>query len=51
MQLAIAGQENTAYSIAGGVHALLEHVKFRLAQGPIWPHNTQHPMVHIVAFG
>jgi len=25
MQLAIAGQENTAYSIAGGVHALLEH--------------------------
>lgn len=25
MQLAIAGQENTAYSIAGGLHALLEH--------------------------
>jgi cytochrome P450 len=25
MQLAIAGQENTAYSIAGGVHALIEH--------------------------
>jgi cytochrome P450 len=25
MQLAIAGQENTAYSIAGGLHAFLEH--------------------------
>ncbi|OAF13437.1 hypothetical protein AYJ54_44250 [Bradyrhizobium centrolobii] len=25
MQLAIAGQENTAYSIAGGLHALLSH--------------------------
>ena len=25
MQLAIAGQENTSYSIAGGLHALLEH--------------------------
>jgi cytochrome P450 len=25
MQLAIAGQENTAYGIAGGLHALLEH--------------------------
>jgi cytochrome P450 len=25
MQFAIAGQENTAYSIAGGLHALLEH--------------------------
>jgi cytochrome P450 len=25
MQLAIAGQENTAYSIAGGLHALLTH--------------------------
>ena len=25
IQLAIAGQENTAYSIAGGVHAFLEH--------------------------